>query len=193
VPFIPDTEAWEFALLILIPVIIILILRAPYLIYKQQQELILKSEPPAHPHDVELLRKFRRKVPMELRNFLRLHDFHVPHRLEVTEPLSDIAEDWHGALYEFQDDELQSLFGEALEANSRLVILVGERIFAMDGNHKMGTAKNDLDRRHGWSEESLEGVKMMNDAALQLYGRIDDFERLALKKIKVAAIDARND
>ncbi|MBL7660332.1 hypothetical protein INQ28_29030, partial [Escherichia coli] len=61
-------------------------------------EVLMAAAPPAepHPHDVELLQRYRQQIPELLRQFLREHNFGTPYPRKALDPLDDMAATWAG-------------------------------------------------------------------------------------------------
>jgi hypothetical protein len=145
-----------------------------------------------HPHDVELLEKVRRQLSLGLRRFLGQHSFGTPYPLAVLDPLHEMTEDWVGAAYEFHDEVLQASFVNVRTRAAELGRLVLERIYPMDGNSTMGSPKTGVDRAQGIQPSTLDAIRAMDGKASELSDAIDDFDRLARDRVRVAsAVHAR--
>ena len=61
----------------------------------------LLPAPPAepHPHDVDLLRRVHRQLPLDLRRFLHEHSFGSPFRIATLDPIHAMNDGWLGAAY----------------------------------------------------------------------------------------------
>ena len=140
-----------------------------------------------HPHDLELLDKVRRQLSLDLRRFLRQHSFGTPFRFAVLDPLHEMNADWVGAAYEFHDPDLQASFGAMRHISEEFGSLILERIYAMDGNPKMGWPKTDQDIRDGIQPTTHQAIAQMNSKAHELSDAIDAFDRLARDRVRVAS------
>ncbi|WP_343314057.1 hypothetical protein AAIB41_02615 [Brucella sp. BE17] len=78
-----------------------------------------------HPHDVQLGNRIRNLFTVNYKQFLRDGGFLSVFRIEMTDPISDIAE-WKGAEYEFENDILDNIAFEIVrlcdEIDSKLSI-----------------------------------------------------------------------
>ncbi len=149
----------------------------------------LRPAPPAepHPHDVELLEKVRRQLSLGLRRFLNQHSFGTPYPFAMLDPLHEMNADWVGAAYEFHDEVLQASFVEVRTRAAELGRLVLERVYAMDANPSMGSPKTGVDRAQGIQPGTLDAIRAMDRIASELSDAIDDFDRLARDRVRVAS------
>jgi hypothetical protein len=132
-----------------------------------------------HPDDLALVGRLRGLITPALRQFLEQHTFGTPFRRSILSPLAEIGDDWVGAAFEFHDPVLQAGLADLRGKARILMSLVNERIFAMDRNPEMGWAKTDMDQRHGYRKETLDGIRAMDLAATELGQALDEFTRLA--------------
>jgi hypothetical protein len=139
-----------------------------------------------HPHDVELLAMVRRQLSPPLIRFLREHDFGSPILMEILDPLHEMNSDWVGSRYEFHDTTVQAAFEEVRRLARELCDLVVVRIYAMNGNPKMGSPKTDVDAAHGLQQATRDAIRDMNERASQLSAALDNFDRTARNQIRVA-------
>jgi hypothetical protein len=153
-----------------------------------QVKTSLRAEAPAepHPHDVELLQRFHRQIPLVLKQFLRQHNFGNSFLLAKLDPLHEMNEDWVGADYEFHNAAVQAAFVDGRHAAHAFGELVLQRIYAMRGNPKMGWPKTDQDAEVGIQPGTEQAVRDMNAKATALSELIDIFERAAREHIRVA-------
>lgn len=152
-------------------------------------EVLRMAQPPAepHPHDVELLQRYRAQFPEALRLFLREHDFGGPYPRKALDPLDDMAATWAGAAFDFEDESLQKAALAVRAANTSLMDLVYERIGVMDQNHNLATVKTGEDLRRGIQPSTLAAIKDLNARATTLIDAIDAFEKVGRSRIRVAA------
>jgi hypothetical protein len=139
-----------------------------------------------HPHDVTLLERVHRQLPVALRRFLHQHSFGTPFVVAELDPLHEMNEDWVGAAYEFHDSVLQASFTDLRRAAKEFGELIGQRIYPMDRNPKFGWPKTDIDVARGVQPDTLEAIRTMNVKATQLSAAIDSFDRVARDRIRVA-------
>ena len=140
-----------------------------------------------HPHDVELLERIHRQLPQTLRQFLHQHSFGTPFRLAILDPIHEINGDWVGAAFEFHDATLQAAFAEVRRGARAFGELVLERIFATRRNMEIGSPKTDEDLAKGVQPRTLLAIKEMDERATELSAAIDNFDRTARDRIRVAS------
>lgn len=153
------------------------------------EEVLRMAQPPAepHPHDVELLQRYRAQFSEPLRLFLREHSFGTPYPRKALDPLDDMAATWAGAAFDFEDEALQKAALAVRAANTALMELVYERVHVMDQNHNMAWVKTDEDVRRGMQPATLAAVKELNTRSTALIDAIDAFEKVGRSRIRVAA------
>lgn len=144
----------------------------------------IPAEP--HPHDVELLERIHRQLPQSLRQFLHQHSFGTPFRMAILDPVHEMNGDWVGAAFEFHDATLQAAFAEVRRVARALGELVLERIFATRRNMEIGSPKTDEDLAKGVQPGTLRAIKEMDERATELSAAIDNFDRTARDRIRVA-------
>ena len=152
-------------------------------------EVLRAAQPPEqpHPHDVELLQRFRTQIPERLRQFLREHNFGEPYPRKALDPLDDIAATWAGAEFDFEDQVLQEAATALRAANSSLMELVYERTHVMDRNPNMAWPKTDYDVKHGTQQGTLDAIRELNARSTTLIEAIDAFEKVGRSRIRIAA------
>jgi hypothetical protein len=137
--------------------------------------------PPAaaepHPHDLELVARWRASLRDPLRRFLRDHDFNEAYRRKLLHPLHEIDAQWHGAQYELDDAELDRAFRAFHKANRAFCALLAERTHALDGNSELASAKTNLDATFGLQSGTRDAIVRLNLAARTLNDVIDGVER----------------
>lgn len=146
-----------------------------------------REEP--NPRDIELLARVHTQLPEPLRVFLHQHNFGTPFRFRLLDPIHEMNETWRGALYEFDDAQVQIAFDELRQKASAFGNLILERIFPIDSNPKMGWPKTDIDIRKGVQPATMEAIGSINALAAQLSEAIDGFDRIARARIPVAIND----
>jgi hypothetical protein len=152
-------------------------------------EVLRIAQPPAepHPHDVELLQRYRAQFSEPLRLFLREHNFGTPYPHKALDPLDDMAATWSGAAFDFEDEALQKAALAVRAANTSLMELVYERVHVMGQNHNMAWVKTDEDVRRGMQPATMAAVKELNSRSTALIDAIDAFEKVRRSRIRVAA------
>jgi len=150
---------------------------------------ILGAAAPAepHPHDVELLERVHRQLPLRLRQFLHQHSFGAPYRLATLDPIHEMNEDWVGAAFEFHDAAVQAAFAEVGRTAREFGQLILERIYALPTNLKMGSPKTDQDEAIGVQPATEQAIRDMNAKATELSAMIDTFDRVARDRIRIAS------
>lgn len=151
--------------------------------------IAIRSAAPAepHPHDIELLHRVHRQLPLPLRQFLHQHSFGSPFLLTLLDPIHEFNEVWVSAAYEFHDAVLQAGFADVRRTAANLGELVLERIHAMPRNTKMGWPKTDQDMAHGVQPRTQQAIRDMNAGATELSAAIDSFDRLARDRVRIAS------
>lgn len=150
------------------------------------------AQPPEpHPHDIELLDKVRRQLPVGLQRFLHDHNFGESFRRDILDPIYEMNEDWRGARFEFHDKALQEAFAELRNLAQQFGTLTGKYLFVLDSNLALCSPKTDEDRRRGTQPSTLKAVAQMNEKATSLAASIDTFERTTRDRIRVAKTPAR--
>lgn len=152
-------------------------------------EVLRMAQPLAepHPHDVELLQRYRAQFPEPLRLFLREHNFGTPFRRKTLDPLDEVAATWAGAAYDFEDEVLQKAALAVRDANASFMELVYERAHAMDSNQSMASIKTDEDIRNGVQPTTIAVSKDLNSRSTAVINAIDAFEKVGRSRIRISA------
>ena len=140
-----------------------------------------------HPHDVDLLGRVHRQLPQSLRQFLHQHSFGIPYRLSTLDPIHEMNQDWVGAAFEFHDPAVQAAFAEVRRVARQFSELVLERIYASRRNIEIGSPKTEEDLEKGVQPATLKAIKAMDGLATELSAAIDNFDRTARERIRVAS------
>lgn len=140
-----------------------------------------------HPHDVALVDKVRRLFDRRLRILLHRHNFGDRYRRHLLDPLHDMEEDWVGAEYEFEDAKLQASFAELRARVGTFTDLILKHAFAIDRQPDFAWVRTDYDLRHELQESTLAAIRAINSAAREVTFALDEFERVARAKVRVAA------
>lgn len=156
------------------------------------------AEAEPHPHDIALLKRLHRQLPLPLRQFLHRHNFGTPYRLAVLDPLHEMNHDWLGAAFEFHDPAIQTAFVEVRDAAESLGELVATRIHAMPRNVEMGWPKTDLDMAEGLQPGTEQAIGELNAKASEFSTALDVLDRVARDRLRIdsglhAAEDAADD
>lgn len=139
-----------------------------------------------HPSDIRLFNRLMEVVPEEERRTYRDLDMGNPIPYRHVQGSSTISETWYGAGYEFVDKTLNREFTALLEK-----VRTFSRLFALNtgpwpGSNKFATVKTPDDIRTGRrSDRTLENAASLNAAATDLIEALDDFERLARRRLRV--------
>jgi hypothetical protein len=171
---IPDTPVWLSLVLTLLGL-------AFFALGRWLPERAAKAS--ASPHDVELFRTFRGLVTPNALMFLREHNFRTPFESARLGPIEALAYDWRGARYEFQDNSVQAAFAPVLKSSIEFVTLIGNYTYPCDGNALFSTPLNREDERVDVTAATWANIKKMNEQASALVRQIDEFERLALRRV----------
>lgn len=139
-----------------------------------------------HPHDVGLLARVHRQLPVGLQRFLQQHSFGAPFRRDILDPIHEMNEDWVGARFEFHDPILQAAFAELQRLAREFGNLVGTHTYVMDKNLALAWPKTDRDVALGVQPSTVAAIGAMNQKVSELSAAIDVFERTARDRIRVA-------
>lgn len=147
--------------------------------------------PPAqpHPHDVELIGRVRRQLDPSLRLFLSEHDFGGSYEMVRLDPLHEMNTIWTSAAFEFDDAVVQAAFAKVRQAAAALGALIIERIHYIERNPSWGSPKTRVDHEHGIQPGTADVIKQMNGLATTLSEAIDNLDRVARARIRVASGD----
>jgi hypothetical protein len=140
-----------------------------------------------HPHDVDLLGRVQRQLPVLLQRFLQQQSFGTPFRRDILDPIHEMNEDWVGARFEFYDPILQSAFDALQRISREFGNLIGAHTHVMDQNPALAWPKTGTDVAQGIQPSTLAAIAAMNEKASELTAAIDVFERTARDRIRVAA------
>ncbi len=145
---------------------------------------VAPAEP--HPHDIDLLVRVQRQLPVGLQRFLQQQSFGSPFRRDTLDPIHEMNEDWVGARFEFHDAVLQASFAELQRLSREFGNLIGAHTHVMDQNVALAWPKTDLDVAEGMQPSTLAAIAAMNAKASELSAAVDVFERTARDRIRVA-------
>jgi hypothetical protein len=140
-----------------------------------------------HPHDVDLLGRVHHQLPQSLRQFLHQHSFGTPYSLATLDSVHEMNQDWVGGAFEFHDPAVQAAFAEVRRVARQFGGLVLERIHATRPNIEIGSPKTDEDLEKGVRPGTLKAIKAMDELATELSAAIDNFDRTARDRIRVAS------
>lgn len=144
-----------------------------------------------HPHDLDLVVRWRQALGEPLRQLLREQNFGDAYLRSHLSPLHEIYETWHGAQFEFEDPELQRPFKAFLDANAAFCALLNERTHIMDAAGKFAWPKSELDRKLGLQKSTLKAIDQLNKLASATSDLVDDFDRAVRGRIRVPIQIAR--
>ena len=151
-------------------------------------EMQTRSAVTPHPHDVELLERVRRQLPVRLQRFLREHDFATAFGAEEIDLTHDMIEGWVGAAFEFENSSLQASFTELRKIARELLTLVALKTHPTDTPGRLQTVMTIEDIRSGMLQPETELIiQELNAKATELSDAIDRFERTARKQVPVAS------
>ncbi|MGE3302797.1 MAG: hypothetical protein AB7M12_06755 [Hyphomonadaceae bacterium] len=140
------------------------------------------------PHDGALLERFRRLMTDNVRHTLGRHDFGGSFRWSSLAGLQTVA-DWRGAEYEFDDPDLQRIFGPLINDVGDFVMKLATESWLILDSTELATMIPDVE--HGgedYSPRTRQRVKNMNDAASSLLEKIDAFIKLARKSMNAGPV-----
>lgn len=141
-------------------------------------------ETAVHPHDLELLSRFNRLVPLADRVFLREHDFRTPFDSRHLDGFETLADGWLGADYEFHDAACKTAFRHLQNHSRELVRLAGRYLFSDDRNVDIVTPLNDADRRGGLTPQTDAHIRELNTKSEQVIAALDHFISLSRERIE---------
>jgi hypothetical protein len=148
-------------------------------------EVLRVAQPPAepHPHDVQLLQRYRAQFPEDLREFWRSHHFARAFKSEALLPLYEVNLRWQGAEFEFEDPALQDA---AVKLRDALTTLVSSTLFYLTNvKGRSGAMWVDLSKPPPPGDQDV--VSMLDALAGKFVEEIDAFERVGRSRIRVAA------
>lgn len=139
-----------------------------------------------HQHDIRLLNRFNNTVPQRSRSFLRDLDFGTLVARDGLTPFNELVDNWDGADYEFVDEEVEHAWRDFRKALADLLDRVAVWTYPSRNNPQALTAKTDMDVMHGTSSQTVEQVGTMNRLGLTSVKAMDNFIRVARKKLEIA-------
>lgn len=123
-----------------------------------------------------------------VRHTLGRHDFGGSFRWSSLAGLQTVA-DWRGAEYEFDDPDLQRIFGPLINDVGDFVMKLATESWLILDSTELATMIPDVE--HGgedYSPRTRQRVKNMNDAASSLLEKIDAFIKLARKSMNAGPV-----
>ncbi|HEV2562407.1 MAG TPA: hypothetical protein VGT78_09725 [Rhizomicrobium sp.] len=154
-----------------------------------QAELRPPAPAEAHPHDIRLVRRFRKLFPEDERRFLMEQNFGDVFRRSRLDPIFEVGSDWKGAAFEFHDAEVQKVFADVLKLNGEFCELAATHLHASRSNAEVLTVKTDYDLAHGTQDDTVAAAKKLNDTATALSVAIEAFDRVARDRLRAAEVD----
>lgn len=145
-------------------------------------ELSGASEP--SPHDRDLFGRIVERFPDATLEFLRNHDFGASFPRVHLEGVVEV-DSWHGARTDFQDAKLQTPWNDIRAKIGQLVEYYVGYTVPMHGNVNLATVHpTNGDPGHP-NEHTLAEILQLNNASTALSSALDDFERLARRRLKL--------
>ena len=176
---VPETPTWVSLVLIGAGIVVLVLSRlVPDRTTAQHQP---------NPHDVQLLGQFRTLITPQLVRFLRSHSFRLPFRRKRFDPVEELAFDWEGAHFEFQDPELNASLQSVRKAAQELAEKVAAHTYVDDHNREISHPLTRQDERLGIQPNTYKAIADMNNLRMNTVRAIDDFERLARRTMPVQA------
>lgn len=135
--------------------------------------------PALHPNDVALGLRLREVFSPALRRFLREHSFGQPFRNGQIAGIETIADDWQGAAYEFEDEELDNISAEIVRLSSEFANKIGLYSGpAMRWGADFLSIPTDHERADDlFTEQTFSNIREIDDIANQIVGKVDEFEK----------------
>ena len=146
-------------------------------------DFIRELRHPPHPHDVELLGRFREQIDCTTRVFLREREFLAPIPRCPVDRLETMNHAWQGALYEFRDPSVQNAFRDFYQRIDAFLNDFQYAVWIIDNNPNFYTVKTLPDIQQGLTQETRQKVARMRELAAAAYEKLNDFERVALDRI----------
>lgn len=139
-----------------------------------------------HPSDIRLFNRLMEAMPEAERRIYRDLNMGDPIPYRHVQGAGTIAETWDGAGYEFIDKTLNRDFTALLAKIRAFSSLFALNTGPMRGSVEFATVKTTDDVRTGVrSQQTLENAANLNAAATSLIEALDDFERLARRRLRV--------
>lgn len=140
----------------------------------------------SHSHDVQLLREYRKLIKPSLIRFLSNHCFRHRFANAIIDPLETLSDEWTTAHYDFQDLQVQASFSDLKKEVLSFNNLLQGKLWMDDKNPKLLTPMKQIDLDHGISDITLRDIDAMGKAARAISAKLNDFEKLARRKIPEA-------
>jgi len=135
-------------------------------------------------HDRDLLQRFRALISDGEKYFLAKYDLGNTFSWHDLEGTQTLAERWHGAEYEFDDEKVQQRFAPIVQAASELIHLMSHGTWIVSMNGKMASAIPSPQQESGdVSDKTWERIRDYNDRATRLSADIDAFIKFARQRI----------
>lgn len=133
-------------------------------------------------HDRELFQKFRDVVGEKERTFLREHDLGNSFSWKSLNGLTELADRWKGAEFEFDDPEMQKKLAEIVRRSAGFVYALSMDSQPLSGG--WASIISDHERGSFFSKETDKRVRGYNEQATELGETIDEFIRYARPKLE---------
>jgi hypothetical protein len=137
----------------------------------------------ANSKDVALYRQFKKHITANALAFMREHNFRIPFNRDYLSPFQTIAYGWRGGRFTFVDPIVQKMLEPVVASAMKLDQMIDHYTYPCDGNAAWSTPLTREDEHGGITPATLGRIKEMNEAASDLVGKIDDFEKTADARI----------
>ena len=135
-------------------------------------------------HDRDLFGRIVERIPDATREFLRNQDFGAVFPRTHLEGVAQV-DSWHGVRTDFQDAKLQAPWNDVRAKISQLVENYVAYTIPVHGNVNLATVHPTGGDPGHPNEHTLAEIQQLNDASTVLSVALDDFERLARRRLKL--------
>lgn len=137
-----------------------------------------------HPHDVALLNRFNRTLPLRSRSEFRHQDFGTLFNYDLFSPYLEVAEVWQGADHEFENRETQAAFAELQNAILALGNKTAVWMYPSNNNARLLTPFTTIDEQQGVQPQTLARIAEMNNLSDRIAQALDNFLRVARQNVR---------
>jgi hypothetical protein len=139
---------------------------------------------PPSKHDIELFDEFTDKIPQRIINFLRDHDFGASFHNPGVEGIYDVSS-WQGSRFEFLDDFIQKKWNMTHANIVKFANLFALNTSPVHDSIEWLTVHPTMGDPENPEPHIAERIQKLNNAATELANEIDQFERLARKRLNL--------
>ena len=136
---------------------------------------------PVNPHDLALMKKFRKVFTVQQVDFLANHNFHDHWHSTMIDDIQDVADSWVGAQFEFVDKRLNGLLVKVKNL-SREFADQENLGFNVKPGGPTRTMKTNADR-NGLTPETEKRIKDLTAKSRNLADAVNKLERVARRRM----------